>query len=74
MDAGTIGALISSIGFPILACIYMARWITKQMDSYREDIKEIQQNHKEEIARVTDALDNNTKALNELSAYIRKGR
>lgn len=74
MDAGTIGALVSSIGFPILACIYMARWITKQMDSYREDIKEIQQNHKEEIARVTEALDNNTKALNELSAYIKKGR
>ena len=71
MDAGTIGALISSIGFPILACIYMARWVTKQMECYREDIKELQQSHKEEIAKVTEALDNNTRALQELSFYIK---
>lgn len=72
MDAGTIGALISSIGFPILACIYMARWVTKQMECYREDIKELQQAHKDEITKVTEALDNNTRALQELTIYIKK--
>lgn len=72
MDAGTIGALISSIGFPILACIYMARWVTKQMDCYREDIKEMQKEHKEEIGKVTEALNNNTRAVIELSDYIKR--
>lgn len=72
MEAGTIGALISSIGFPILACIYMARWVTKQMECYREDIKELQQAHKDEITKVTEALDNNTRALQELTIYIKK--
>lgn len=72
MDATALVSLISSVGFPIIACIYMARWVTKQMDSYRQDIKDIQQTHKEEISRVTEALDNNTKALQELSVYIKE--
>ena len=71
MDVSTIVSLISSLGFPIIACIYMARWVSKQMDSYRADIKEMQEDHKAEIGKVTEALNNNTKALIELSAYIR---
>lgn len=72
MDASTIVSLISSLGFPIIACIYMARWVSKQMDSYRADIKELQEDHKIEISKVTEALNNNTKALIELSAYIKR--
>lgn len=71
MDVSTIVSLISSLGFPIIACIYMARWVSKQMDSYRADIKELQDDHKAEISKVTEALNNNTKALIELSAYIK---
>lgn len=72
MDVSTIVSLISSLGFPIIACIYMARWVSKQMDSYRADIKELQEDHKIEISKVTEALNNNTKALIELSAYIKR--
>lgn len=72
MDVSTIVSLISSLGFPIIACIYMARWVSKQMDSYRADIKELQEDHKAEIGKVTEALNNNTKALIELSAYIKR--
>lgn len=72
MDVSTIVSLISSLGFPIIACIYMARWVSKQMDSYRADIKELQEDHKSEISKVTEALNNNTKALIELSAYIKR--
>lgn len=71
MDVSTIVSLISSLGFPIIACIYMARFVTKQLDSYRADIKELQDEHKAEIGKVTEALNNNTKALIELSAYIK---
>ena len=49
----------------------MARFVTKQLDSYRADIKELQDEHKAEIGKVTEALNNNTKALIELSAYIK---
>lgn len=71
MDATAVVSLIGSLGFPIVACIYMARYVNKQMDGYREDIKEIQKEHKEEIGKVTEALDNNTRALQELSIYIK---
>lgn len=74
MDVSTIVSLISSLGFPIVACIYMAGYTRKQIDVYRQDIKELQAEHKEEIGRVTEALDNNTKALIELSAYIKEGK
>ena len=71
MDVSTIDSLISSLGVPIIVCIYMARLVSKQMDSYRADIKELQEDHKAEIRKVTEALNNNAKALIELSAYIR---
>lgn len=71
MDPTAVVSLIGSLGFPIVACIYMARYVNKQMDGYRDDIKEIQKEHKEEIGKVTEALDNNTRALQELSIYIK---
>lgn len=69
MDVSTIVSIISPWAF--LACFYMARWVFKQMDIYRADIKEQQEDHKAEIRKVTEALNNNTKALIDLSAYIR---
>lgn len=74
MDASTVVSLISSLGFPIVACIYMANYTRKQIDVYRADIKELQAEHKAEISKVTEALDNNTRALIELSAYIKEGK
>lgn len=74
MDAQTIISLVSSLGFPIIACIYMAKYVEKQINNYRTDIKEMQAEHKEEIGKVTEALDNNTKALIELSTYIKEGK
>lgn len=74
MDAQTIISLVSSLGFPIIACIYMAKYVEKQINNYRTDIKEMQTEHKEEIGKVTEALDNNTRALIELSTYIKEGK
>ena len=73
MDASTIVSLVGSLGFPVAACIYMAGYVRKQVDVYRADIKDLQQAHKDEIGKVTEALDNNTKALTELSIYIKEG-
>lgn len=58
--------LISSLGFPIVACIFIAIWTAKQNDNYRTDIKELQREHKEEINQVTEALNNNTLVLQKL--------
>lgn len=58
--------LISSLGFPIVACIFIAVWTAKQNDNYRADIKDLQREHKEEIKQVTEALNNNTLVLQKL--------
>lgn len=51
----TVINLIKDLGFPIAVCIAMF-WLNN---------KQVEQ-HKEEMAKVTDALNNNTLALTEL--------
>ena len=59
-------SLISSLGFPVVCCIAMAWYVKFQTTSYRDDVKEIQREHKDEIASVTEALNNNTLVLQKL--------
>lgn len=49
MDFSTISGLISSIGFPIAACIYMAYNQNKSEERYRADID-----------KMRETVDNNT--------------
>ena len=58
--------IITSVGFPIFACLAMGYYVFRQIDTYRNDIKELQQEHKEEISKMTEALNNNTMALQRL--------
>lgn len=66
MDLASIGSLVTSIGIPGAFCILLAWYVKKQTDDYRTDVKEIQREHKEEISKVTEALNNNTLALQKL--------
>ena len=59
MDAGTITQMIGSLGFPIAACIALFWQNAKQSEK-----------HAEELRQITEALNNNTVALTELSAKI----
>lgn len=63
MDANTIMALVGSLGFPIVACVGMAYFFAKANDNYRLDMKETSSRHKEEIDKMSEAINNNTKAL-----------
>lgn len=55
MDVSTISQLISTVGFPIAMCGLMAYYI-----KYTED------RHREEVASLRDALNNNTTVLQKL--------
>ena len=59
MDISTISTIISTVGFPIAACIAMFWYINKQSDI-----------HKQEIDKLSDALNNNTIALTKLTDAI----
>lgn len=74
MDFTAIGQLITSMGFPIVACLLMGYYIKQQTEYYREDISNINQQHKEEMNKITEALNNNTLALQKISdALIIRG-
>lgn len=59
MDISTISTIISTVGFPIATCIAMFWYINKQSDI-----------HKQEIDKLSDALNNNTIALTKLTDAI----
>ena len=72
MDFNTIIAAIGSLGFPIVACCAMAYFFAKVNDNYRNDIKEINKGHKEEMATMTEAINNNTMVIQKLIERIGK--
>lgn len=64
MDA--VLQMITTVGFPIVACLFMGWYVKYQTDNYRAEVKDMQKEHKEEITKVTEALHNNTIALQKL--------
>lgn len=59
MNVEVVTSLIGSLGFPIVACIYMA---------YLN--KEITDSHKEEMDSIKEALNANTNAISKLEVLI----
>lgn len=55
MDAQVVTTIINNVGFPIATFFVCAWYINKQSD-----------NHKSEIEKITEALNNNTLALTKL--------
>lgn len=56
MDLNTIAGVIGSLGFPIVACCYMA-W-SNEKESQR---------HQDEMMKTVEAINNNTLALTKLA-------
>lgn len=60
MDASAVTQMITNLGFPI-ACVVALFW---EWNKERE-------NHKEEMEKLTAALNNNTEALIKIEEFIR---
>jgi len=65
-------SVISSIGFPAVACIGMAWYVKYITDNNNKEVAEMRKEHKEEISKVTEALNNNTLALQKLCDRMEK--
>lgn len=63
-------SIIQSIGFPAACVIGMAWYIKHITDQNREDRNAADKQHKEEMAEVTNALNNNTLAIQRLTDFI----
>lgn len=72
MNASDIVSIITTVGFPIVACGGMAWYVKYITDRNREDLKEERVMHESEMAKVTEALNNNTLAIQKLTDYIER--
>lgn len=65
-----ITTIITTVGFPIVACGAMGWYVKYISDRYSEEVQRLNIQHKEEIEQVTEALNNNTLALQKLCDKI----
>ena len=65
-------SIIQSVGFPIACVIGMAWYVKYITDQHREDRNTSDQRHRDETRELTKALENNTLAIQLLTAYIKK--
>lgn len=67
MDLNAITELVSTVGFPIV-CFLMSGWYVKyREDKNDEKFDKLNTQHDEESKRLTDAVNNNTIALQKLT-------
>ena len=70
MTVQDIITAIASVGFPIVACAAMSYFFHHVNDNYRSDVKEMNEKHQEEVKAMTEAINNNTLALQHLADKI----
>lgn len=66
MDFASVLQAIGTVGFPIVACIAIAVFLSRIIDNYRNDIKELNASHKDEIKMLSDVIASNTLVLQKL--------
>lgn len=72
MTASDIVTLITTVGFPIVMCGGMAWYVKYITDNNRLDITREREQHNEAMTKVTEAINNNTLALQHLTDLIGK--
>ena len=70
MDVQEIITGISTLGFPIICCLLMMYYVKYSTDNHREEVSKLNEEHRKEMTEVTEALNNNTLALQKLCDYI----
>ncbi len=61
-----IGNFISTFGFPICCCLILMYYVFKLNESHKAEVTEIMKEHKEEVDKMTDAINSNTLVLTKL--------
>lgn len=67
-----IWSVIGQYAFPIVMCILIGWYVKYREDKHSDEIKETRESHKAEMDKVTDALNNNTLALQHLTDYMQR--
>ena len=57
---------ITTVGFPIVCCVAMGWYVKYSTDQNKEEVYKLNEQHKQEMSEVTQAINNNTIALQKL--------
>lgn len=71
MDANAAIQAIQAVGFPIVACGIMAWYVKYITDQNHRAIMALTERHKEDMDKVSEAINNNTVAMQQLTDYIK---
>lgn len=66
MNINDILTAVTTVGFPIVCCGAMMYYVKYTTDKHREEIETLNTQHKDEMKEVTNAINNNTLALQKL--------
>ena len=66
MDLSSIVQIIGTLGFPIAACCYLFYTMTKEREQNAAQREADRLEHKQEMDKVTEALNNNTLVIQKL--------
>lgn len=66
MNINDMLTAVTTVGFPIVCCGAMMYYVKYTTDKHREEIKALNAQHKDEMKEVTNAVNNNTLALQKL--------
>ena len=70
MDISAIVSIISTVGFPIVMCIIMFKYITTLTENHKEEIKLLKNSMSSNMYKLDQSIDNNSKLLVELKTLI----
>lgn len=74
MDAQFLLQAVTSVGFPIVCCGAMMWYVKYTIDGNREDVDKLNQMHRDEMLGITEAINNNTMALQKLCDKLESGK
>ena len=66
MDINVVLQAIGTVGFPVVCCGAMMWYVKYSNDQSREEIAKLNEQHRQEMTEVTQAVNNNTIALTKL--------
>lgn len=66
MNINDILTAVTTVGFPIVCCGAMMYYVKYTTDKHREETETLNTQHRDEMKEVTNAINNNTLALQKL--------
>lgn len=66
MDVQSFVQAVTTVGFPIVCCGAMMWYVKYSTDQNRDEVSKLNEQHRLEMTEVTQAINNNTMALQKL--------